>query len=102
MLRKPQPKQVSNSEKIDNFYKAERFRRLRLGAAVLAPAAFILFALNYTNAPSEEVVATVTPNNVSYRTKASHRQQVELADGQLLMIELPHEVMLTPGEKVVL
>ena len=58
--------------------------------------------MSFTDGRGTEVLATATDANVSYRTNANHQQQVALEDGRLLMIKLPHEITLTPGDQVVL
>lgn len=99
--RKP-PGKLSNSEKMHEHFKADRRRKNLQGIAVLVPIAVLFILLSYTGGTAAEVTATATSANVSYRTKASHRQQVALENGQLIMIELPHAIMLSPGEKVLL
>ena len=102
MFSKKQSRKLSNSEKVHKHYKAYRRRKILQNTTIFVPMAVLFFLLSYTVGPAAEVEATTTSANVSYRTKASHRQQVELENGLLIMIELPHELLLNPGEKVLL
>ena len=102
MFGKKLSRKRSNSEKLHEHFNADRRRQILQGTALLVPMAVLFILLSYTGGSAAEVTATATSANVSYRTKASHRQQVELENGQLIMIELPHTIMLSPGEKVLL
>ena len=102
MFGKKPARKLSNSEKIHKHYIADRRRELVLTTAMLVSMATLFFLLSYTGGPATEVKATTTSANISYRTKANHRQQVQLENGQLIMIELPHEILLRPGERVLL
>lgn len=101
MFGKRRQKELSNSEKIHHFYRADRLRRLRQGSIFIVPFV-VIFMMSFTNGRGTEVLATATDANISYRTNANHQQQVALEDGSLLMIKLPHEITLTPGERVLL
>lgn len=95
-------KKTSNTEKLDKFYKSELRRRWLLFFSVVTPVLFVFYLLSAPMGRATEVVATATKAKFSYRNKSNHKQQVALDDGQLLMVTLPHEVTLLPGDKVLL
>ncbi|MGB0866971.1 MAG: hypothetical protein ACPGSC_10700 [Granulosicoccaceae bacterium] len=93
---------MSNFKKIDHLYKAERRRAWLQGGAILASFFLVIVLITFPFGDKTEVIATATDANISYRTKGMHKQQVQLDDGQLLMVDLPQQITLIPGQKIVL
>jgi len=99
---KPFKRRLKNREIIERFYKAERRRVWLVAGPMLASFILMMFLITFPLGDKSEVIAVATPANVSYRSKSHHKQQVALKNGQLIMVNLPHQITLVPGQRIVL